>query len=146
MSKQVIVFFVAFFFVAFAGALVACSSGDGSPAGLPFDPLGSEAAPAGTDATGGGTEPPPPSPETSLERLCTTVCVRFQAACSTDNACDASSCANIAAYAGNCQEELRTYLACLARAPIECGQYGPDITACQGLADVFSRCSSGGYY
>jgi hypothetical protein len=139
MSKLVIVFFVAL-----AGALVACSSGDdaGPPAGLPFDPLGTE-SPSGTGASG-GNDPPPPPPETSIESLCNTVCARFRAACSGET-CDASSCASIAAYAGNCQAELRAYLACLARAPIECGPYGPDIGTCQGSADVFTNCTSGTY-
>ena len=88
MRTQVIVF------AALAGLVGACTSGDGGTAAIPFDPFGSESAPATTEPTSGGNEAPPGSGAVSIQDLCEYDCQRF-AACPSYGGCDASTCSQL---------------------------------------------------
>src|SRR6478736_6597360 len=110
MRTQVIVF------AALAGLVGACTSGDGGTAAIPFDPFGSESAPATTEPTSGGNEAPPGSGAVSIQDLCEYDCQRF-AACPSYGGCDASTCSQLESAFPNCKTQLQAYLSCIAKAP-----------------------------
>jgi hypothetical protein len=121
-----------------ACALAACDPGPAGPPTEPSDPTKTGYEPSGEDTsftTGAGA---------SIDQLCAYDCMRIATTCPSlaDTSCT-SQCASAAIGLPMCESVFRTFLQCVASAPVSCANGGVDPAACQQQANDVSNCMNG---
>jgi hypothetical protein len=127
--------------VVFASLGAGCSGGTG-PAKPTFDPFGTGEPTVGADdppsAAGNGDQAPPSA--ASIPQLCAQACSHIAASCpqATDSTCVAN-CSNLNPM--GCDAEVRTFIACIATAPLTCDSTGNvTATSCTPAENAVSAC------
>ena len=121
-----------------ACAAAACDPGTAGPPTEPSDP-----SKTGFEPTGGDGDITP-GVGGSIGQLCSFVCMRFASTCPTmASATCPSECAASVNGLPMCEAVFRSFLQCLATAPLSCTNGGIDPTTCQQESIDVSNCQSG---
>jgi hypothetical protein len=121
-----------------AAVVAACDPGTAGPPTEPSDPTKTGYEPPG------GNADITPNAGGSIDQLCSYVCMRFANACQNlaDPTC-ASQCAASVTGLPMCEAVFRSFLQCLATAPLNCSNGGLDPNTCQQQSIAVSNCQSG---
>jgi len=124
--------------LACAVSMAACEPGPGGPPTAPSDPTKT-----GYEPPGGGSDDPPAGGG-SIDELCAFDCARVANACpGLSNSTCAAQCAASTTGFPMCADVFRSFLQCIATAPLVCSNGGIDATVCQPQSTAVSNCMGG---
>ena len=117
----------------------ACSDGGAGPASPPFDPFG-------TEPSGSTTIEPEAPPAATIEQACARACAHVLSLCPAAAGgaeCAPECAASITSFPG-CEAEFRTFVSCIATAPLTCVDTTINAPACDGASLALGNCVEGG--